>query len=626
MKFRHRAGVCALALTAGMAALQIEPTVIRNLSFETSSGRVTVGAVRAPVWSAAIGQAADSFSLENISVTQGSVRFELQRIDLTGVTSSRSDVEALFAAGSSEPLAARLAKIGAARIAIPEAKVTVTLPGETQTTTYRNTVLSDIAAGRIRSATFDSASAEITDKGMTLLARTGKGSANDLDMGALAGLYETKAKSASEPMTRIYGAFSIENIDVTDRQNTFGFKMERASGRDFLARPTPDSWSGAESVLSELDGKDNLSPEETKRLFAILADMLDAFQIGQAEATGIEIRSPAQDGGNAASAPIGRIQRMAYTGGSGQQPPDMRMEGFEVAHDDAKVAVKLVSLTGFSLAPTLEGLKNLKTQTLENLEPASLRALIPTLGTLRLSGIDIDAASEPEDGQRPERTKVRIEDYILTADKPLNGIPTNVRIEQRNAVMDVPPDSTDDLAKSLAALGYKTLTSSFVIAANWDEAASEIRLSEVSAQSPDMGSISLTGLIGNAGKDLFSSDEATLAAAALNLKAKSAQIVVEDKGLLNRYLTMAAKEQKTKPDALRKLYAGAAPLVLSSMIGGSEQTSKLADAIAAFITKPGKLTIDASPKNPSGFGFMDVALAAKPVDALKKLNISAKAE
>ncbi|WP_457093920.1 hypothetical protein [Microvirga sp. P5_D2] len=627
MKFRHRAGVCALALAGGMAALQVEPAVIRNLSFETASGRVTVGAVKVPLWSAAFAQSADNFSLENITFTRGHASYELKRIDLSGVSSSRADIEALFASGSNEPMAARLAKINAKRIEIPEAKVKLTLPSETQATTYRNTVLSDIVGGRIGSAAFEAAGVEISNKDGTILASVGRSSVNDLDVGALANLYETKAKTPSEPLARIYGSFAADNIEVTDTKGTFAFKLARLNGRDFLARPTSESWTGTEAVLSELSGKDELSSEESSRLFTLIADIFNAFQIGQVEITGIETKNLAPDGKkNAASSATGRIQRMAYASGSGQQPADMRIEGLEVVEDKNVVKIGTMALTGFSIAPTLEGLKNLQGKKPEEFDAATLRMLIPTLGTLRLSGIDIDAMSKPEEGKQPERTKLTVEDFALTADKPVNGIPTNIRIEQRNATFALPADSNDDLVQQLAALGYKTVTSSFAVAANWNEAASEIKLSEVSLQGQEIGSISLNGLIGNVSKDLFSTDEATAAAAAIGLKAKEAHLVVEDKGLLNRYLTQAAKDQKTKPEALRKLYAGAVPLVLSSMIGSSEQASTLAEAISKFIAKPGKLTIDATPKNPSGFGFMDAVLAAEPADALEKLNISAKAE
>ncbi|MFL5025742.1 MAG: hypothetical protein ACJ8DB_04035, partial [Microvirga sp.] len=60
MGLRYRAGICALALVAGSAALQFEPAVLRDLVIDNGSQRITIGAVRAPLWSAAFAQSADS--------------------------------------------------------------------------------------------------------------------------------------------------------------------------------------------------------------------------------------------------------------------------------------------------------------------------------------------------------------------------------------------------------------------------------------------------------------------------------------------------------------------------------------------------------------------------------------
>jgi hypothetical protein len=176
------------------------------------------------------------------------------------------------------------------------------------------------------------------------------------------------------------------------------------------------------------------------------------------------------------------------------------------------------------------------------------------------------------------------------------------------------------------ALGYKDIDVSLLAAATWNESTSEIALSEVSAQGQDMGSLSLAGTIGSVSKELFSPDEAIAAAALIGMKAKSADVVVEDRGLLGRYLAQAAKEQKTTPEALRTIYASAAPFVVSSMMGNSEQAKTLGQAIGRFIAKPGRLTVNAQPKNPSGFGVMDAMLASDPKEALAKLNITAKVE
>src|SRR3954467_556123 len=124
MKLFYRSGVCALALMAAAAAMQFEPTVLRNLVFDTGAQHVSVGAVKTSLWSAALAQAADSFTLENVRLGVGAASYELKRIEFSGVTSSRADIEAILFSSSNEPMARRLARINAKQVTIPEARVT----------------------------------------------------------------------------------------------------------------------------------------------------------------------------------------------------------------------------------------------------------------------------------------------------------------------------------------------------------------------------------------------------------------------------------------------------------------------------------------------------------------------
>ena len=619
MGLLHRCGVCALALAAGAAALQFEPAAFRNLVFENGGQRLTVGAVKVPLWSAAFAQAAESFSLENVSFTFGGATYDIKRVDLSGVTSTRAEIEALLSSGSIEPMMRRLARINAKRISIPEAVVRQQVGANTHTVSYRNTVVTDIVEGRIASMTVESTTMDAKSADATLRISSGRSTVTDMDTRALANLYETKAESASAPLTRIYGAFSVDNMDITESKEGTNFKIARLSGRDFLARPIKDSWSGAGELLREFGQKDKLAPDEIRRFVALYTDLVGAFDIGLIEATGIEIKPNGKDSS-------GRIGRIAYTGGTGSQPADFRWEGMDFSGKDNRVKIAAVSLTGFSIAPTLEGLKGLQGKTPDQFDQATIRSLIPTLGTLRISGMDLDVLDDKATGDKPERVRFTIRDYAVTADKPVNGIPTNIRVEQSNVAFKLPQNSDEPLVKEIAGLGYTTVDASSLIAATWNEAANEIALKEASVQALDMGRVSLTGLIGNATRDLFSSDNGTALAAAVGAKAKSVDLVIEDKGLLSRYLAKAAKEQKTSPDSLRRIYAGAAPTVIASLIGDSEQARTLGQAVSRFIAQPGKLTINAQPKNPAGFGVMDLMLASDPRDILPKLNITAKAE
>jgi hypothetical protein len=619
MRLHYRAGVAALALLAGSTALSFEPAVLRDLVIESGGQRISVGAVKVPLWSAAFAQSADSFSLDNVTFTFGATTYEMKRIEFSGVSTPRAEIEALFSSSSSEPMESRLRRINAKQVTIPEARVKQVLGKETQTTTYRNTLVSDVSQGRIASVAIETMAMESSGTKDKVAITGGRTTMSEVDLPALARLYEAKADGPSTPMAKIYGAFSLENLQLVDSREGISFKIARLAGRDFLGRPTKDSWNGTVTLMTEMSDRTDLSAEDQARLLPAIADLIDAFQIGFMEASGIEMTTKAKGSSGQA-----RIARIAYTGGTDAQPADMRWEGFEFSDKDNRVKLDSLSLTGFSFRQTLDGLRNLQAKSFDDLDTATTRSLVPTLGTLRLSGFSIDGTTEDEG--KKVKVQAALKGFELTADKPVNAIPTNLRIGLQNLTMALPSKSTDDGVKELTALGYKNIDVSLMAAATWNESANEIALKEISVQGQDMGSLSLTGTIGNVTKDLFSADEATAAAALIGAKAKSADIVVEDKGLLGRYLTNAAKEGKTTPEALRTIYASAAPFVVSSLIGNSEQASTLGQAIGRFIAKPGKLTLNAQPKNPSGFGVMDAMLASDPKEALAKLNISAKVE
>lgn len=593
--------------------------MIRDLVVDNGGHRIAVGAVKVPLWSAAFAQSADSFSLENVNFTFGSTTYEAKRIEFSGVSSSRADIEALLSSTSTEPMESRLKRITVKQITIPEARVKQTIGAQSQTTTYRNATLSNITDGRVASILIETSATQTSGDANTALISTGRTRLDELDLPALARLYETKADSASAPLIRIYGGFSIENTEVADAEDGVTIKIARFSGRDFQGRPTKDSWTGTVGALTEMAERKDLSSGDQARLVSAIADLLDAFHIGVMEASSIEVNSKGKDSPGQA-----RINRIAYAGGTDAQPADVRWEGFEFSDKDNHVRIDGLSLTGFSFKQTIEGLRALQGKSFDEIDPAAMRSLVPTLGTLRLSGLSIDGTTDDEG--KKVKVQAGLKGFELTADQPVNAVPTNIRIGLQNFAMALPSNSTDDGIKELLALGYKNVDVSLLAAAAWNEATSEIMLNEVSFQGQDMGSIGLTGRIGNVGKDIFNADTALATVALLGAKAKALDLTVENKGLFERYMTQAAKEQKTTPEALRRTYAAAAAFVVPAMIGNSEQAQTLSQAIARFIAKPGKLTVNATPKDPSGFGIAEAVVQPDPKAILDKLNVSAKAE
>ncbi|HEV2558507.1 MAG TPA: hypothetical protein VGU45_07760 [Microvirga sp.] len=618
MRLFRRTALLATAALLGLAALGTEPAILRDASFEAAGGRISIGAARVPLLSAAFAQN-DQIALENVTVTLGASTYAAKRVVFSGVTSSRADVEALFSPNSTEPLAARLARINARQIAVPELTVSVAMGPTRQRSTYRNLVASDIRGGRIADLAIEEGLNEVEGPKRAVSAHkrlTLKGlAATDL-----ARVYFEKAGSQPAPLTRVYDAFAVEDIRHQDGDGTV-LKIARANGRDILMRPTAESWSGSTSLIAAMAELDQPSSADSSRLVASLADMLGAFEIGLAEMHGLDMTGPSEKG-----EPIAlRLRRLAYSGAAAQ-PADLRLEGFELAAPDGSARFASLTFTGFSFEATRQGLMALKGRSLEDLDAATLRTLIPTIGTMRFSGLDFDVPNEADQQPKPERIRFTVKEIEFTADRPLNGIPTNIRIGLQNLAMPLPATSDEEGLKDLVALGYKSLDLSLAAAATWNEAGQEIVLREVSASGAEMLNLRATGVIGNVTRDVFHADTALATVAALGASAKSLDITVENTGLFERYIAQEAKKQRRTPESLRREYGSTAAFAIPALLGNSDQAKGLGQAVARFVAKPARLRIAARARSAAGLGIADVMSIASPTDVLQQLEIRATTE
>ena len=117
------------------------------------------------------------------------------------------------------------------------------MASETQTTTYNDIVLNDIVAGQDRLGT------DRNDVALEMSGRQGPTRAcqhgprlrmSDVDLPAMARLYEcAKSDTGSTPHAKIYGAFSIENVEIADSRLASRSRFGRvlAAGISWLVRP-----------------------------------------------------------------------------------------------------------------------------------------------------------------------------------------------------------------------------------------------------------------------------------------------------------------------------------------------------------------------------------------------------
>jgi hypothetical protein len=190
----------------------------------------------------------------------------------------------------------------------------------------------------------------------------------------------------------------------------------------------------------------------------------------------------------------------------------------------------------------------------------------------------------------------------------------------------VPENADDEAIRELRDMGYKAIDVSWRIAAAWNEQAREIGFNEISFEGVNMGRLAAKAVFGGIGREAFDPDSTMAMIALFGATAKSLDLTLDNAGIVERLIERTAKQQNKSPDAVRREVAAAATTMIPMMLGSSDQSRALGQAIARFVAKPVRLRVSAKAKNPEGLGFSDIAGADTPARFLSKLDIKAVAE
>jgi hypothetical protein len=618
----HR--VTAAAAEAGIQIGKVDANLLtgrialKDVTGPVGSARLHIGAVTIDAGPALIGPAlaAENVTLNDVSVEAGFATYRLPRIDVTASSLSQQQLLGLFDKNATEPLAKRLAQFSASALSAPQMYIEQTVQGAKSTIVYKDIAARDIVNGKVGSFTVAGAAMSGLAADKPLDGTFGPMTVKDFDLVLMLRLYTDKAGPDDTVPRPIYSNFSAERIAMTgDKGVKIG--IDRIAGGGFKAKPGKTPWLEVMQTLAEKNDFEKLPSAEKARVGGIFLDMFDSFEFGQIELAGLSIED-AQSG-----KPVSvRIKRIAVSGGDAAQA---RLEGLDIVAPDGKASIGLTSLSGYSFKPTVAGLREmLAMPDLDKLDDFDFRKLIPVIGTIRQGDFAFDIPNEKKPG---ERIQMSIKGTEIIADKPLNGIPTNVRYAINNLAMAIPPNSQEEGMKDLLEMGYKAINVSLAIETTWNEPTNEIAIKEVSVNGNDMGSIVIRGIIGNITKDVFSSDMAMAQVALMGATAKSLSINVENRGGFERGIAHAAKKQGRTADDLRKELGAAAAMMIPAVLGDSGASKAIATAVAKFVTKPGTLAITATTKDKGGLGLADfMATGGDPTALMSKIDVTANAQ
>lgn len=542
----------------------------------------------------------------------------------------------------------RVGRFSAKRLTAQEIKVVQTVANNEQNIVYKDVALEDINLGKVARYTaggtiFDFTiqvpgedGEKVTDK---MTGTMGAAEGKDIDGVFLTRLYTEKAGPDDKEAKPVYGPFSAKNIVMKTKDANFSYDEIRSNG--FTARMPAVPFTETLEKLQSLENADELSQEETRELILQLSSLFDTIGKGDVEMLGMKIEPTDSSKGK------GSIERVAVA--FDNQKMDATIKGLAFSEGQDYMKMEEASLKGFSWATSVEALKKFAALNEDEVENFPFTTMLPEFGTLRVVGIDadlpyeksedVDAGEENADeGEQaateessvpslPERIQFAMKNYEVALNKPYNGIPTDVRVAYEDMSIKVPTQADDEFYQQLRKLGYDSLTMSSNFEASWDEANQDLIIKDISISGKDMGSVSMSGLMGGLTKEFFSGDKVMMQVALLGLKAKQVNLKVEEKGIIANAIKIYAEEKDMSEDEVRGTMSLMAAAALQELAAEQPQLQDVATAFSTFLAKPNIFELTVKSKAEKGIGALEMVAASQdPTLLLDKVDIEAKAE
>jgi len=587
----------------------------------------------APAWAA-------DFQLDNVKIDLGKLVINAPKIAIKGSTLEKDAFLALFTGASAgESASARAARLNATEISAPELSLVQTVGDQKQTTVYRDIRLTDIREGKIGHG--ESASGTITADGSATGPMKGelKRTAFDaFDLRQIARvLTEKAAAGASEAMLPIIGNFEQDGYNL-DMGKAGKMSLGKTTARGFAAKVGPepllDVMSRLAAASEEVERKQGdkkpadadkppAKTEAERQLGLSVLALFDMFEYGSGEARDLVMNvNPPPKAGPKTDPVDMRIARMAF-GDNTPAKSGFAMEGFQFRSGEAKGGIDSIAYSGFKFGSVISELRAALNEPDKPIEEVDFRRFIPTIGTIRLAGISIDA---PAIITGKEPIKISLGTFEIKAGEQLNGIPTSLALTIDKLVTPVSEATGNPAAKDMIAMGIRSLDLSAKLDLAWEAAKNEIAIRTLSFGSAGLAQIEASGTLGNVTKDLFASDLALAQVAALGATARNLQVKVQNFGLVEKLIENEARKSKRKVEEVRQQFTMIASLGLAAVLGPSDGAKSVAAAASRFVAKPGTLTVSANAKSTTGLGLADVITMTEPTEIFDKIDLKADAQ
>jgi hypothetical protein len=544
---------------------------------------------------AAAGSAGE-VAVEGLALDFGPVSLRIPRLAAEGTRLTPAQIKESFQAGSAAVLEERLAGLSASRLFIPEIHILATSKDRRVELVYRDVTLENIAAGRAAAMRAGSLDETVGGEGGgRIQARFSGIRAKGVDLRQIAHVAASPRADRAESARDLEEEASIDSVSVTLPDAGLELRAGKISASGLRARALtepPLRLAGAPAQAS--------APHEEAAASGILEIL------GSLEAAAIEARDLSLSG---ASGPekkpygmkIGSLGLKKLAGGVSEEG---RVEGFSLeAADGGRIAFGRLAFQGLDFARLAA--------------PGEQRPWM--FSRAQLTDLSADLPDADSNG--------RLAFKVAAAEADLGnfreGLPTrgSLRLERFDLNLAALGDST--AAAQFTGLGYKSVELSASLKAEWLDRSKEAIVEQARVAARDIGTLELTGKLGDVSGLVFSANPVVSRTAVLAMTARRLEITLEGGGLIDRLLAQEVRANGADPAGLRASYARDVRNIVSAWLEDGDKARRIGEAAGKFIEAPKRLRITL--QSPKGVGLLE-ALARKPGDVLTALDAQADAE
>jgi uncharacterized membrane protein YgcG len=516
------------------------------------------------------------------------------RLTMVGSNLNEDDLRAAM----NDPVAHRedIARLTAKSILIPEIVIEVKTVGVdgapiVAQATYRNIELHDIAKGVVRSSTIGGLN--VSYQGVADV-DLGSITLDSLDLSALLAIYFPPASKSPAPTKTVYKRFKFEG--GVWHIATTRCEVRGVTGGGFRMRPPRQSLADFES-LSRRAYNPRISNNVLFGIVRMQADYLDSWELDPLTWDGLDCTT-LDSAGKLFSYGIGKTTVGAVI--SGRFLPVM-FENLRFAWPgtQGRITLKKLVVKGLDLSRAIAVLRNASdADSAEQWLPQHVRQLIPEFAGFELSGMRAERRDEHAPAQWETTTLARAG---IDIKKYVDGLPTDISLSISNFTMNNLAGNLTEMGVDASALSEawdREFDLSAQVSQKRNPAQNTLKV-VASVNGVDLGAVDVAAEFAGITDALIFGDPA----ARDDVRLKSAQLNLDDRGLVLLGLSIAAKQAGKDVSAIRNVAASWAEGTILFSLDASPAVRKLATSVSAFIGSGKSLSVNVKAKDSEGIAL-----------------------